>query len=273
MTERPELRLTLPARTENVAVIRHALSGYAEAVGMDPVAIADLHTVVTEACTNVVIHAYGSHPGSIEVSASRQAETLRLIVRDRGVGIHPTPADAGSPSLRMGLPLIAALSDRFEINSVNGGTELRITMPLRSDEDGTGGPRPDEAAVASEPPTGTALSVKPGELVRPVLARVIAILAARSKLSVERLTEAVMIGDALAENTEQEFAGGSLGIALLDEDGALGLRLGPLTQGAGERLRDRLKIPGVEGSLEALADEVTVERANGDEYLLLRIAQ
>ena len=52
------LLITLPGRPENVAVVRHAVAGLAEQIGMDEPGIADLKTVVTEACMNVVVHAY-----------------------------------------------------------------------------------------------------------------------------------------------------------------------------------------------------------------------
>ena len=63
MTTPRGLELVLPARAENVAVVRHALAGMAEALGMDPAQIADLKTVVTEACMNVVVHAYEEERG------------------------------------------------------------------------------------------------------------------------------------------------------------------------------------------------------------------
>ena len=56
--DRSGLQMSLPARAENVAVVRHALAGLAERIGMDEPGIADLKTVVTEACMNVVVHAY-----------------------------------------------------------------------------------------------------------------------------------------------------------------------------------------------------------------------
>src|SRR5882672_12048458 len=42
------LQMTLPAKAENVAVVRHALAGLAEEIGMDEPGLADLKTVVTE---------------------------------------------------------------------------------------------------------------------------------------------------------------------------------------------------------------------------------
>ena len=60
----PDLRLVLPARAENVGVVRHALAGLAEALGMEAGRVGDLKTVVTEACMNAVIHAYEDGAGT-----------------------------------------------------------------------------------------------------------------------------------------------------------------------------------------------------------------
>jgi len=38
--------MSLPARAENVAVVRHSLAGLAERLGMDEASLADLKTVV-----------------------------------------------------------------------------------------------------------------------------------------------------------------------------------------------------------------------------------
>src|SRR5829696_8393964 len=53
-----EIRLTLPARPENVAVVRHVLGALADAVRLAPDLANDMRLAVTEACTNVVRHAY-----------------------------------------------------------------------------------------------------------------------------------------------------------------------------------------------------------------------
>src|SRR4029079_13735714 len=107
--------MSLPARAENVAVVRHALAGVAERLGMDEASLADLKTVVTEACMNVVVHAYaGIEPGPLEVDAETDLEGLTVADRDNGTGTRPRP-DVEGPSLRIGLTLIAALSSSFEI--------------------------------------------------------------------------------------------------------------------------------------------------------------
>ena len=125
--------MSLPAKAENVAVVRHAIAGLAERIGMDEAAIADLKTVVTEACMNAVVHAYPEdETGLLEIEADPDLDGLTIAVRDFGRGISPRPG-VDRPSLRIGLALIAALSSSFEIRGgIGRGTEIRMHLPLRS---------------------------------------------------------------------------------------------------------------------------------------------
>ena len=69
---------------------------------------------------NVVVHAYEDGEGPIEVTATRAGENLEIIVRDEGAGFRPRPGGPRRGGLRLGLPLIAALSDGFEITGGPG---------------------------------------------------------------------------------------------------------------------------------------------------------
>ena len=64
---------------------------------------------VTEACTNVVQHAYRDAGGAdqIEVAAERSHDVVTISVRDHGGGFAPR---IDSPGLGLGLPVIAALT-------------------------------------------------------------------------------------------------------------------------------------------------------------------
>jgi anti-sigma regulatory factor (Ser/Thr protein kinase) len=91
--------------------------------------LADMKMAVTEACTNVVVHAYDEEAGQIEVEMLAGEEDLTIVVRDHGAGIKPRPARTTPPALGLGLPLIAALSDAFELRGAAGqGTEVRMTF-------------------------------------------------------------------------------------------------------------------------------------------------
>jgi len=125
----PDLELKLPARAENVAVIRHAFGGFAEVLSVDEQTLADIKLAVTEACTNVVIHAYeDDEEGDLEVDASIDGERLTVVIRDSGRGIVPRP---DSPGLGLGLPLIASLAETLELGKdVGDNTEVRMTFRL-----------------------------------------------------------------------------------------------------------------------------------------------
>jgi anti-sigma regulatory factor (Ser/Thr protein kinase) len=111
--------------------------------------LADMKMAVTEACTNVVVHAYDDD-GTLEVEMLTGEDGLTIVVRDQGTGIQPRPAEAGTPALGLGLPLIAALSDAFELRgSAGAGTEVRMTFAYSRERDPadsnpvTGGLGPD----------------------------------------------------------------------------------------------------------------------------------
>jgi serine/threonine-protein kinase RsbW len=251
------LSLTVAARAENLAVVRQALAGFAQEMGFDPDAISDLKTIVTEACMNVVIHAYPrDEPGPLQVRADPREQGLEIAVRDRGSGFRPRPVDPEAPGLRLGLPLIATLSDEFEVRGGEGGTEVRMLM--RYDHGADEAVAEDEARADGA--EDTVMSIAAGTFVRPVLARVISALAARADFSVDRLSDTILIGDAVSAHDATDFPDGTVGVAITDGVGRLDVRIGPLVEGAGERIIDGLELPGGT-SLRKLASEITVDRA------------
>jgi serine/threonine-protein kinase RsbW len=261
--------MALPARAENVAVVRHALAGLGERLGMDEASLADLKTVVTEAAMNVVVHAYPEDAeGPLEVDAFVEEEGLTVEIRDRGLGIRPRP-DVERPSLRIGLTLVAALSSSFEIRGgTDRGTAIRMHLRLHSDEED-----PVEPAARELPPapTTTEVRVGPPELVETVLARVLGALAARREISVDRLSDAMLLSDAIAAAAPAGFADGHVALNLADRPGGVVLRVGPMMQGGAQRLRDSLDLPDV-GSLATLADDLRIESDESGEHLVVEIA-
>jgi anti-sigma regulatory factor (Ser/Thr protein kinase) len=128
MTAPPDLVLSLPARAENVAVVRHAFGGLGEALAVSEQLLSDIKLAVTEACTNVVIHAYPDGEGPMEVHAALGEEELSIVVRDRGRGVMPR---ADSPGLGLGLPLIATLTESLELGTGDDdATEVRMTFRI-----------------------------------------------------------------------------------------------------------------------------------------------
>jgi serine/threonine-protein kinase RsbW len=271
ISEKPKgLYMRLPARAENVAVVRHALAGLAEQIGMDETGIADLKTVVTEACMNVVVHAYPGESGPLMIEAEPDSEGLTVIVSDSGSGISPQ-AESERASLKLGLSLIAALSSSFSISGgLDRGTEVMMRLPLQelsgADSDGAREKAPVPEVAGAEIAIGRA------ELLEPVLARMVGALAARRDLSIDRVSDAVLITDAIAGAAPGRFADGCVRLGLGESDEGLELRLGPMGKGAAGEIRRELDVPEVGGSLEALADELVVEESEDGDYLIVRFA-
>ncbi|MEA2170619.1 MAG: serine/threonine-protein kinase RsbW [Solirubrobacteraceae bacterium] len=149
--EPPVVTLTLPARPEGVGVVRQALVGVADGLALDGAVLSDAKVAVTEACTNAVVHAYEDEVGMLTVDMFADDAQLTVVVRDHGMGIRPQANRAGSATaaLGLGLPLIAALTDAFEVRGGPGaGTEVRMTFAYDREADPaddnpiTGGPDP-----------------------------------------------------------------------------------------------------------------------------------
>ena len=128
-TTMPDIELALPARAANIAVVRHAFGALGEALAVDEETVSNIRLAVTEACTNVVVHAYpDDQEGTLEVLATIRDEKLEVMVRDEGPGIGPRP---GSPGLGLGLPLIASLTESVLLGrDADERTEVRMTFPL-----------------------------------------------------------------------------------------------------------------------------------------------
>jgi len=125
----PALDITLPAVPGAVSRARRAVHELAVGRVGDGYAVA---LAVSEAVSNVVIHAYrdrdgDSAPGEIHVTVTIYGDELLVSVADEGTGMRPR---MDSPGAGLGLPIIATLADRFEVQQQPGGTRLLLGFRL-----------------------------------------------------------------------------------------------------------------------------------------------
>ncbi len=116
---------------------RHAIRDFAAAAGATARALGAIAVCVTEAISNVVVHAYrhDDRPGRVELEAELDGESLWVRVRDHGHGLEPR---LDSPGLGLGLPLISQIAASSEIVSPeHAGTEVIMRFDLREQEDAT----------------------------------------------------------------------------------------------------------------------------------------
>ena len=117
----PTLVLELPAVVSSVAAGRHAVTEFCDGHSLDQVTIA---IAVSEALTNVVVHAYrGNGLGRMRISATMLADVLLVVVSDDGQGMTPR---SDSPGLGLGMPLITRIASATEVDSDHGGTRLEM---------------------------------------------------------------------------------------------------------------------------------------------------
>lgn len=125
------LREQRSAIPEHVGVLREAVVRFADASGAAQRVREQIALAVSEALSNCVIHAYADcdRPGPITVEAWARDGALIVLVCDEGRGMVPR---LDSPGLGIGLPLIAQMSDRLDIEATDGepGVRLRMTFSI-----------------------------------------------------------------------------------------------------------------------------------------------
>jgi serine/threonine-protein kinase RsbW len=281
----PNVWLTLPGRPENVLVVRQALTGISELLALDAIDANDLNTAVTEACNNVVQHAYGDEEGPLEVEVYVLADAIAVVVRDHGIGIqqHDGYGEedededlAAGRSAGIGLPVIQALMREVEFTEPpGGGTEVR--MELATTKAAALAPPPSaerrDLFARREPSGAIELSVAPGELARAVLPRVLSALAARAHFSTDRISDVQLVADVLAANAADSISGTHLDVGVTIAPRNLDLRVGPLHVGRGESLVTAAA-DGLAPVVERLTDDAKSVPSAGDdtaEVLELRL--
>ncbi len=130
--------LVFPARPEYLLLARLALTGVARLVQADEEALADLRLAVTEAAANACRHAYPNGEGNVTLTLALGSDgLLEVVVEDDGPGFDSSSVDDWRPDEfgqeGMGLAIIRAVADEFEIDSRGhgSGTRLRFTRSLR----------------------------------------------------------------------------------------------------------------------------------------------
>src|SRR3954468_20526388 len=82
----------------------------------DRAVLSDIALAITEATTNVVLHAYRDRelPGTVAIKAPRYHDHFSLHVLDEGTGLAPR---VDSPGLGLGLGLIAQVADSADVRA------------------------------------------------------------------------------------------------------------------------------------------------------------
>jgi serine/threonine-protein kinase RsbW len=142
------VRLTFPAKAEYLLLARLALVGLARTMPFDTETVADLKLAVTEACGNVVRHAYAGSEGNVLVTFDVAPSRFEMVVEDDGSGLAAVVEEldlvdavqagrALEPATQgMGMAIIRAVVDELDVGdrADGAGTRVRMTKLLSAAE-------------------------------------------------------------------------------------------------------------------------------------------
>lgn len=129
-----QVGLVLPAKPEYVIIARLVVAGVARQMRFDEEAVEDIRLAISEACTNIVKHAYedkGKKDNIIRIDCGIGEKKLAIEVSDRGVGLSEEkfnevctsePTEGG-----LGLSVMRALMDEVRFCR-DGGQGLRLVL-------------------------------------------------------------------------------------------------------------------------------------------------
>jgi serine/threonine-protein kinase RsbW len=123
------IRLTIPAKPEYITLSRLALTGLSRVRELSQETLGDLKLAITEACSNVVRHAYPQGGGVVEILYDLRPDRLVIEVADDGAGFEPAVERENGDDLSeggLGIAIIRAIADELEIESQGNGRGSRL---------------------------------------------------------------------------------------------------------------------------------------------------
>ncbi len=270
--ERPMVSLELDSRPETLTLVRGALGGVGELLSFDLELLDDLKTAVSEACNNVVMHAYEDDPGPMTVCLYAEPDAITVVVADRGAGLG-LMSSSDDQLQGVGMPVIRALAQTAEFQTrFGGGTEVRMEFAGRRNGralfDAPGQAAPVDGWAADL--TGDAVvSVSPVRLLSGVLGRIARALAAQARFSLDRFSDVYLVTDGLAAHAASAAAGSRVSFGISTHERRLELTIGPFLPGATAQLCEQPARGHIGSALPMLSDELQISPI-GD-YELLRV--
>ena len=134
-----ELKMTFDSRSVNESFSRVAVAAFATQLDMTVEEMGDIKTVVSEAVTNCIVHAYRNAIGKIYITCTVFEEgVVRVKIRDKGCGIpdiekamEPLYTSLGGDRSGLGFSVMESFSDKLTVRSrVGVGTTVTIDKKI-----------------------------------------------------------------------------------------------------------------------------------------------
>lgn len=127
------VHLRFPAKPDYLLLARLTLAGIARELPLGDEVLADLKLALTEACGNVVRHAYTGSDGDVSVAFTIDDSRILMTVRDDGDGIRAPDAIDETPvegplEGGMGMSIIRAIVDELAVEPGHDGQGTVVRM-------------------------------------------------------------------------------------------------------------------------------------------------
>ena len=135
-----EMRVRFTAIKENESFARTCVASFIANYNPTIEELGDIKTVVSEAVTNCIVHAYRDTIGKIYITCTVFEEgVVRISVRDKGCGINdikkarePLFTSLGGERSGLGFSVMESFSDNLRVRSKPGvGTTVTIEKKLK----------------------------------------------------------------------------------------------------------------------------------------------
>ena len=122
------IKIEFPSKSSNEAFARTAAAAFASQLDPTMEELGDIRTAVSEAVTNVIVHAYPDTIGRVSMRLRiLEGNTLEVSVRDWGRGIEnvekamePLYTTGGEDRSGMGFTIMGSFTDKLKVRSVPG---------------------------------------------------------------------------------------------------------------------------------------------------------
>lgn len=132
------MEIKFKAIPENEAFARNVVASFVLPLNPNLDELSDIKTAVSEAVTNVVVHAYPDKVGNVVIKMSTDNNKLEITVSDNGVGIKDieralTPFYTSKPDQErsgMGFTVMESFMDKMEVKNNKEGVSVWMQKNL-----------------------------------------------------------------------------------------------------------------------------------------------
>ncbi len=135
-----QLKMVFDSRSVNEGFSRVAVASFSAQLDMTVEELGDIKTIVSEAVTNCIVHAYKNTIGKIYITCTVFEEgVIRVSIRDRGCGIddvkkarEPLYTSVGGDRSGLGFTVMESFSDKLRVRSKVGvGTTVTVDKVIK----------------------------------------------------------------------------------------------------------------------------------------------